>query len=167
MIMEEALQLVLSRLDECGIPYMITGSLASNLHGVPRATQDADVVIEADRGSLDRFLQNLGAAFYASPEAAGEALKGEGIFNVVHLGTGFKVDLIIRKSRSLNELEREPYESVVTQTVYGDGVGGYAQARDQAGRSADPGEGLRYLWKRRPWIRRQHGTPHPSFGDGT
>jgi len=36
---------------------MITGSFASNLYGVPRATQDADVVIEADQGSLDRFLQ--------------------------------------------------------------------------------------------------------------
>jgi len=87
MIMEKALQLVLSRLDECGIPYMITGSFASNLHGVLRATQDADIVIEADQGSLDRFLQSLGAAFYASPEATGEALKREGIFNVVHLKT--------------------------------------------------------------------------------
>ena len=30
---------------------MITGSFASNLYGVPRATQDADVVIKADQGS--------------------------------------------------------------------------------------------------------------------
>ena len=59
MIPEDALQPVLSGLDKCEIPYMITGSFASNMHGVPRATQDADVVIEADQGALDRFLGSL------------------------------------------------------------------------------------------------------------
>jgi len=66
MIPEDALQEVLSRLDQCGISYMITGSFASNMHGVPRATQDADIVIEADQGSLNEFLESLGAEFYAS-----------------------------------------------------------------------------------------------------
>jgi len=105
MISEDALQLVLSKLDECGIPYMITGSFASNMHGVPRATQDADVVVEADQGALDRFLESIGAEFYASPEAAREALERQGMFNVVHLETGFKIDLIIRKSRSFSQTE--------------------------------------------------------------
>ncbi len=41
MIPEDALQIVLNGLDCCGIPYMITGSFAGNLHGVPRVTQDA------------------------------------------------------------------------------------------------------------------------------
>ena len=54
MTLEDALQLVLSKLDDCGILYMITGSFASNIHGVPRATQDADIVIEADAKALDR-----------------------------------------------------------------------------------------------------------------
>jgi hypothetical protein len=102
---EDALQLVLTKLDECQIPYMITGSFASNMHGVPRATQDADVVIEADQGSLDRFLENLGAEFYASHEAAREALETQRMFNVVHLETGFKVDLIMRKSRPFSQIE--------------------------------------------------------------
>ena len=105
MIPEDALQLVLMRLDECGIPYMITGSFASNMHGVPRATQDADVVIEADQVALDGFLESLGAEFYASHEAAREALEKQRMFNVVHLETGFKIDLIIRKSRSFSQVE--------------------------------------------------------------
>jgi hypothetical protein len=54
LTLEDALRLVLSKLDDCGIPYMITGSFASNIHGVPRATQDADIVIEADAKALDR-----------------------------------------------------------------------------------------------------------------
>lgn len=105
MTLEDALQLVLSKLDDCGISYMITGSFASNIHGVPRATQDADIVIEANAKALDRFLDSLGEDFYASREAATEALARRGIFNIVHLQTGLKVDLIIKKMRSFSRTE--------------------------------------------------------------
>ncbi len=33
-------------LDTANMPYMLTGSLASALHGEPRATQDIDLVVE-------------------------------------------------------------------------------------------------------------------------
>jgi hypothetical protein len=36
MTPEEALQLALSKLDECSIPYMVTGSFASNIKGSSR-----------------------------------------------------------------------------------------------------------------------------------
>lgn len=105
MIPEEILQVVLSRLDECAIPYMITGSFASNMHGVPRSTYDADVVIEVDQKSLDELLQSLGSEFYTSPDAAEEALTKQRMFNVVHLETGFKVDFIIKKRRPFSSEE--------------------------------------------------------------
>jgi hypothetical protein len=105
MTAEEALELLLSKLDECGIPYMITGSFASNIHGLPRATQDADIVIEAERRTLERFLKTLGSGFYRSSETAMDALAQEQMFNVVHLETGFKVDFIIRKSRPFSGME--------------------------------------------------------------
>ena len=105
MTPEEVLQEVLSRLDQCGIAHMITGSFASNAHGVPRATYDADVVIESDRQSLERFLESLGSEFYASPEAATAALARRHMFNIVHLATGFKVDFIIRKARPFSQEE--------------------------------------------------------------
>jgi len=84
---------------------MITGSFASNIHGLPRATQGADVVIEVEPRTLERFLENLGPAFYRSREAAMDALAREQMFNVVHLETGFKVDLIVRKSRPFSRIE--------------------------------------------------------------
>jgi hypothetical protein len=105
MTSEDALKLLLSKLDECGIPYMITGSFASNIHGLPRATQDADVVIEVEPRTLERFLESLGPAFYRSRKAAMDALAREQMFNVVHLETGFKVDLIVRKSRPFSRIE--------------------------------------------------------------
>lgn len=105
MTSEDALKLLLSKLDECGIPYMITGSFASNIHGLPRATQDADVVIEVEPRTLGMFLESLGPGFYRSREAAMDALAREKMFNVVHLETGFKVDLIVRKSRPFSRIE--------------------------------------------------------------
>jgi hypothetical protein len=105
MTPEDALKLLLSKLDECGIPYMITGSFASNIHGLPRTTQDVDVVIEVERRTLERFLESLGSAFYRNSEAAMDALAKQRMFNVVHLETGFKVDLIIRKSRPFSRTE--------------------------------------------------------------
>jgi len=105
MTSEDTLKLLFSKLDDCGIPYMITGSFASNIHGLPRATQDADVIIETDRKTLEGFLESLGPTFYWSTEAAVDALAREQMFNVVHLETGFKVDFIIRKSRPFSKME--------------------------------------------------------------
>jgi len=45
MSQQELLKLVIARLDEAGIEYMLTGSLASSLQGEPRATHDIDLVI--------------------------------------------------------------------------------------------------------------------------
>ena len=59
MIPEESLCLVLDLLEESDISYMIAGSFASILHGIPRTTQDADIVIEVDATSLDRFVSKL------------------------------------------------------------------------------------------------------------
>jgi hypothetical protein len=102
---EDALQLVLTKLDESGLRYMITGSFASNIHGVPRATQDADIVIEPDRRASNRFLESLGEDFYVNAEAAREALTRRGIFNLIHLETGLKVDLIVKKNRPFSRTE--------------------------------------------------------------
>ena len=37
---------VIAHLDRSGIPFMVTGSLASSFHGEPRATRDLDMVID-------------------------------------------------------------------------------------------------------------------------
>jgi hypothetical protein len=112
MIPEEALQVVLSHFDECGIQYMITGSFASNVHGVPRVTHDADVVIEADLDRLLRFINRLGSDFYADSEAAKEAFAGNRMLNIVHMPTGFKVDLVLRKERPFSKEEFQRRQQV-------------------------------------------------------
>lgn len=105
MTLEESLIRVLDELERNGIAYMITGSFASNLHGVPRTTQDADVIIKTDANSLARFVKALQKDFYADENAAKEAFSENRMFNIIHYETGFKVDLIIRKSRPFSRRE--------------------------------------------------------------
>jgi hypothetical protein len=87
---------------------MIAGSVASSLHGRPRATQDADVVIDPTEEQVRRFIALLGQAYYVGRDAAVEAFRRRTTFNVVDLEGGWKADLIIRKDRpfSLQEFQR-------------------------------------------------------------
>lgn len=55
----EFLQQITTALDGHEIPYMLTGSLASSMYGVPRATNDIDIVIAPKREQLLAFVQLL------------------------------------------------------------------------------------------------------------
>ena len=85
---------------------MLTGSLAAAFYGTPRATQDIDLVIDAQAGSLDRLIQNLEiAGLYVDRGAAIEAMDTDGQFNAIDPTSGWKADLIVRKSREFSKTE--------------------------------------------------------------
>jgi hypothetical protein len=100
------LERVVEVLDEAKVSYMLTGSLASAFYAVPRATQDIDVVIEAQEEGIDRLVQGLlGAGWYADREAAMEAWRGQSQFNAIEPETGWKADFIVRKDRPYSREE--------------------------------------------------------------
>ena len=108
MTQEEVVGRVIDLLVQLGAPYMVAGSFASNLHGVPRMTQDADLVIDANEATVLRLVRLLEPEFYVSEDAAREAVRLRRMFNAIHLDTGFKIDLVIMKARpfSAEELRR-------------------------------------------------------------
>ena len=98
-----------AKLAAAGIPHMVVGSFASSFHGVPRSSQDLDLVIDPDAASLQRFLATLPAQeYYADADAALDALRRRGQFNVIDMATAWKADLIVRKARpfSVEEMRR-------------------------------------------------------------
>ncbi len=98
-----------AKLTAAGIPHMVVGSFASSFHGVPRSSQDLDLVIDPDGASLERFLTSLPAQeYYADADAALDALRRRGQFNVIDMATAWKADLIVRKARpfSVEEMRR-------------------------------------------------------------
>jgi len=98
-----------TKLSAAGIRHMVVGSFASSFHGVPRSSQDLDLVIDPDATSLRRFLASLPVAeYYADADTALDAFRRRGQFNVIDTATAWKADLIIRKARpfSIEEMQR-------------------------------------------------------------
>ena len=115
MSASEVLRRITTALDRAGIAYMLTGSFASAHYGAPRSTLDIDIVIAASPAQLRTFIQSLPSTeYYADLDTALEAHKRQSLFNLIDLATGWKIDLIIRKSRafSLEEFDRRQLVTV-------------------------------------------------------
>jgi hypothetical protein len=99
---------VAAALDALGVRYVIGGSLASSLYGVPRSTQDVDLVADLREAHVAPFVQALTGGFYVDADMIRDAIARRASFNVVHLATMFKADVFIPRldAWSLGELER-------------------------------------------------------------
>ena len=62
MSYEEVTKRMVRVLKDAKIPYMITGGLAANYYGCPRATYDLDLVVELDEASAKRLIELAGRA---------------------------------------------------------------------------------------------------------
>lgn len=103
---EEALRRMVDLLEQLGVPYMLTGSLATSYHGRPRATHDADIVIDPTPHQLDALVHQLDrAGFYVDPDGAREALRLRRQFNAIEMEHASKVDLIVKKDRPFSHEE--------------------------------------------------------------
>lgn len=91
--------LVADELDALGVVYAIGGSLSSAVHGVMRATMDADLVADLCLEHAEPFAQALGNAFYVDVEMVRDAIRRHSYFNVIHLETMFKVDVFVARAR--------------------------------------------------------------------
>ena len=110
-----------AKLTSAGVPHMVVGSFASSFHGVPRSSQDLDLVIDPEPASLRRFLADLPPAeYYADADAAVDALDRRGQFNVIDMATAWKADLIVRKARpfSVEEMRRRAEGDLLGARVF-------------------------------------------------
>ncbi len=89
----EALAQVLRALIELGIRYFIGGSVASALHGIPRATMDIDIVAEIAEAQVATLGKLLQASFYLD----------EDDIRLIHFTSAFKFDIF--------PAQRDPYHS--------------------------------------------------------
>lgn len=95
----ETLARIVAALNAAGARHMIVGSFASTFHGEPRTTQDIDVVVELGPAELERLLSQLPESeWYVDAETARDALRRSSTFNVIDYASGWKVDVIVRKS---------------------------------------------------------------------
>ncbi len=105
---------VAAALDALRVRYVVGGSLASAVYGIPRATQDVDLVAELKERHIDALASALAGEFYIDTAMIREALRLHRCFNVIHLETMFKADVFIPAQDPWveSELERGRSESV-------------------------------------------------------
>lgn len=97
--------IVADALEALGAPYAIGGSFASALHGVMRATMDADLVADLRQEEIAPFVQALGEAFYADAEMMRKAIAKHRSFNLIHLESMFKVDVFVARPRDFDRAQ--------------------------------------------------------------
>lgn len=103
MSQQELLKKVLQALDEAGIQYMVTGSIASSLQGEPRSTHDIDLVVAIARTDAEKLVKAFPSPdFYLDEGSIIDAIDRQGMFNLIDVNSGDKVDFWI--------LTNEPFD---------------------------------------------------------
>lgn len=74
---------------------MIVGSLASNFHGIPRSTRDADFVVELATDRLHRLGQHLPPGLTLGRQGAFEAVTGTTRYLIRLTGSPFVCELFV------------------------------------------------------------------------
>jgi hypothetical protein len=96
---------VIDILENLALPYHLGGSVASAIHGVPRQTMDADMVVDLDADRVAPLVALLKDEFYVDSEVAKDAVSRRGSFNAIHLESGFKVDFFVKGDSDFDEAE--------------------------------------------------------------
>ncbi|MCB9077336.1 MAG: hypothetical protein H6631_07075 [Anaerolineaceae bacterium] len=96
MSQQELLEQVIGVLDEANIDYMVTGSVASSLQGEPRATHDIDLVVDIQVTAVPNLVQAFQLPdYYLDEDTVHEAIQRQGMFNLIDVNQGDKVDFWI------------------------------------------------------------------------
>ncbi len=102
-----ALRDVCARLDGAGIAYMLTGSLAMSFYARPRMTRDIDLVVALEAAQAQQLADVLGADYHADAGAVTSALRAARPWNIIHMPSVVKIDLIPRKDTPYRRAEFE------------------------------------------------------------
>lgn len=86
---------VTDELDRLGVRYIVCGSLASSVHGLPRATNDVDIVAVLTQEHVVPFAKALTPGFFVDPDMIADAITHRSEFNVIELQTMFKIDIFV------------------------------------------------------------------------
>ena len=104
MSQQELLKTVIQALEQEGIEYMITGSVASSLQGEPRSTHDIDMVVAIQKSDAHKLFEAFQLPdFHLDEHGILEAINNQSMFNLIDLKGGDKVDFWILTNESFDQ----------------------------------------------------------------
>lgn len=101
----DVLRIVSERLDTAQVAYMLTGSYALAYYTTPRMTRDLDLVVSLAEEDIAAIVNVFGTDFYIDADDVRSAVLSQRLFNLMHLASGIKVDLIVRKGSEYRQVE--------------------------------------------------------------
>ena len=90
-----ALTPLIDVLERLGVAWYVGGSVASPVHGRFRATNNVDLIANLREEHASPLRAALEAEHYIDEESICDAVRHESSFNLVHYGTGLKIDVFI------------------------------------------------------------------------
>lgn len=102
--------------------YAIGGSFASGFHGIARATQDLDLVVELSTNRVRELHEAVVPYFYSDEETILDTIQRGMSFNLIHLESGFKFDLFVAGRHPLGRDQLSHRTKASTALLGGDPV---------------------------------------------
>ena len=99
---DQATSKVISALESLQVPYMVVGSLSTNLYGIPRSTKDADFVVELTSITPSKIAVQLGPPFLLEDQSRFESVTATICHRIAVQGGIFKIELF--------ELSADPHD---------------------------------------------------------
>lgn len=90
--------------DALGIPYLVGGSIASSVHGIPRLTHDVDMVAALQQEHIQPLVAALESDFYIDGDMIHRAISDGSSFNVIYLPLMVKADIFVRQATPWEDL---------------------------------------------------------------
>ena len=116
---ERLIRKVIQTLEDAGIEYMVTGSVASSLQGEPRSTHDIDLVVVLQKSMVQKLVEAFPPpGFYLSEASILDAIDTEGIFDIIDTNEGDKIDFWM--------LTDEPFDQSRFSRKYTEDVMGFS-----------------------------------------
>ena len=106
---------VSARLEQGGLAYMLTGSMAMNYYAQPRMTRDIDLVVALTPADTDVIMRLFAPDYYVSREAVSSSIAHESLFNLIHQASVIKVDCIVRKNTPYRRAEFERRQRIAIE----------------------------------------------------
>lgn len=99
---------------------MVVGSLASNFHGIPRSTQDADFVVQLEAGQLTRLEAALPPELRLESQGGFEAVTGTTRYLIAVSGSAFVCELFVLSDdpHDQDRFRRRELVRVLAQNAY-------------------------------------------------
>lgn len=117
MTEKELLADCLRRLNRAGVPYMLTGSMASNYWGIPRTTHDLDFVVQLPENAISALAAAFTDDFYLDPEMIRSAFRPPHQFNAIDTRSALKVDFWLLQP---NLFEKTMFDRRIRADLFGE-----------------------------------------------